>query len=98
MALAHGQQVLFMPVGNMAAIVVVLVMAVRAKVDWQSRVLSVVLAAAVVFPPYFLTNQYFPWWLTSSELGCFVLGFVPPVAAAGLLLGWRGWMKRHASR
>lgn len=87
-ALAHGQQILLMPVGNPVALAAVVAMALGTKASWAARLTTVLLALAVAVPPYFSTNEHLPWWVTSSEVGCFLLGLIPPLVAAALVLGW----------
>jgi hypothetical protein len=94
-ALAHGQQILFMPVGNLVALVAVTVATLVFKVGWKARLAALLLALAVALPPYFVPAGYLPWQLTSSEAGCFILGVVPPLVAAALFLAWR---RRAAAR
>jgi hypothetical protein len=84
-ALAHGTQLLAMPVGNLVALVAVAVATLVFKVGWKARLAALLLALAVAFPPYFVTNDYLP----SSEGGFFILGVVPPLVAAALFLAWR---------
>jgi len=93
-ALAHGQQIFLMPVGNLFALLAVIIAALTVKVDWVSRVLAILLALLVGLPPYFVTNRYIRDWISSSEVGWFIAGFLPPLAGAGLFLFWR-WKARE---
>lgn len=78
-----------MPAGNLVALVVVFVVALRVKVRWAWRALAVILAVLVGLPPYFATNEYVPYWVAFSGVAWFVVGLVPPLALSGLLLFWR---------
>jgi hypothetical protein len=93
-AFAHGEQIVLMAVGNLVALVAVVIAALTVKVDWVSRVLAIPLALLVGLPPYFVTNRYIPDWISSSEAGWFIAGFLPPLAGAGLFLYWR-WRARQ---
>jgi hypothetical protein len=92
-ATAHGWQVALMPVGNLVALVVVVVLAIRVKVDWVSRVAAVLMAVLMAVVVWLLPNSvwhgYVPYWVNFSAFTMFVVGFVPPVTVAGLLLYWR---------
>jgi hypothetical protein len=94
-ALAHGIQIVGMPVGNLVALVAVVAATLALKVGWKARLAALLLALAVALPPYFLPNSCLPWELTSSEWGNFFIGVVPPLVAAALFLAWR---RRAAAR
>jgi hypothetical protein len=88
-AAAHGEEIVFMPAGNLVALVVVFITALRVKAHWAWRALAVVLGVLAGLPPYFATNEYVPYWVASSGVAWFVVGFAPPLALSGLLLVWR---------
>ena len=86
LALAHGEEIVFLPLGNVAAVLSVTVIALFVSVGWNARLLAIVIAGAATVPPYFVTYQYAPHWLAYSELALFSIGFVPPVAASAAFL------------
>jgi hypothetical protein len=94
-ALAHGTEILAMPVGNLVALVAVVAATLALKVGWKARLAAILLALAVALLPYFVPNSFLPWELTSSEWGNFFIGVVPPLVAAALFLAWR---RRTAAR
>ena len=88
-AAAHGEEIVLMPAGNLVALAVVFVVALRVKDHWAWRALAVILAVLVALPPYFATNEYVPYWVAFSGVAWFVVGLAPPLALSGLLLFWR---------
>jgi hypothetical protein len=87
--MAHGEEALLLPVGNLFALIVVAIAALSLKVEWPSRVVAVLIAIVVSLPPYFVTNRYVPYWLSFSALGWFAVGLLPPIAVSAAFLLWR---------
>jgi hypothetical protein len=90
LALARGEEIVFLPVGNVAAVASTILVGLLVRVGWTARLLAIVIAGAASLPPYFVAYRDAPRWLAYSELGLFALGFVPPVvASAAFLAAWR---------
>ena len=98
LALAHGEELVFLPVGNVAAVLSVIVVALLVEVGWSSRLLAIVIAGAATVPPYFVTYRYAPHWLAYSELALFLVGFVPPVAVSAAFLAASRRRARRSGR
>jgi hypothetical protein len=82
-ALAHGQEVVFMPIGQLFAVVVAI------------RVFSVMCAVGVTLPFWFSSVSWFPGFLWSAT-GFFLIGFVPSVVVVlAIFLLQRGLIQRR---
>jgi len=82
MALAHGVEVLFLPLGQVIAVVVVILL-------WPLRqgvfLLALFFAVGVALALWFIPDSWFPESLRGPT-GQFFSGFVPPLAAVGLII------------
>jgi hypothetical protein len=82
LALAHGQQIFFIPVGQLIALVPVAFIAWRLTRGWFVRI--AVIACALLVPTIilFMPSGYIPWWLVADEIRSFLTGFVFSVLVA----------------
>src|SRR5512133_3217597 len=46
LAMAHGEEIVFLPVGNVAAVLSILVVGLFVAVGWNARLLAIVIAGA----------------------------------------------------
>ena len=82
-ALAHGQQVVFVPIGQLAALAPVAFVAWRFTSGFFPRL--VIIACALIVPFYyfgFVQIRYIPDWLVEDEISSFLSGFVSSVFVA----------------
>jgi hypothetical protein len=78
-ALAHGEEVVFLPVGQLVALVVVGILLWRLPFRGVAvRVFSVMCVAGVTLPLWFATVSWFPAFLRGAA-GFFLVGLVPAV-------------------
>jgi hypothetical protein len=87
LALAHGQQIVFVPIGQLIALVPVAFIAWRLTRGWFVR--SAVIVCAVLVPTVilFMPIGYIPWWLVADEISSFLTGFLFSVLLACVLGG-----------
>jgi len=85
LALAHGQQIVFVPIGQLIALVPVAFIAWRLTRGWFVRL--AVISCALVVPTVilFLPIGYIPWWLVADEIRSFLTGFLFSVLIASAL-------------
>ena len=82
-ALAHGQQLVLVPIGQLAALVPVAFVAWRFTSGFFPRL--VIIACALIVPFYyfgFVQRGHIPEWLAANEISLFLLGFVSSVFVA----------------
>jgi hypothetical protein len=87
---AHGQQAVFMPLGQLVALIPAAVIAWRLTSGILVR--TVVILAALLVPVFvwFLPNYYLPWWLLASETSSFLTGLIAStLVATAVALSWR---------
>jgi uncharacterized membrane protein len=85
LAYAHGEQIIFLPLGQLAALVPATIIAWRLTRGIAARVLVILCALAVPILLWFLPNHYMPWWLLASEVSSFLTGFVASTIVAILV-------------
>ena len=79
LAMAHGQEVVFMPIGQLIAVIAVAVLLWRLPFHGIAiRVLSATCVVGVTLPFWFATVAWFPTFLW-SPMGFFLIGLVPSV-------------------
>ncbi len=86
-----GDESLFVPTGNVVGVFWALVAVFVVRVRWRARLLALALASAGIALPYLLPDGWLAPWLPSSPRAAFMLGFLPPLAAAGLVLTVARW-------
>jgi len=77
-AYAHGQEVIFFPVGQVAAIILAIIASIVFMRRWIERTIAVLLTLAVCAWAWFIPGTYFPESLHSSGIGYFFEGFILP--------------------
>jgi hypothetical protein len=82
LAFAHGQQIFFVPVGQLIALVPVAFIAWRLTRGWVVRIAVIVCAVLVPTIILFVPIGYIPWWLVADEIRSFLTGFVFSVLVA----------------
>jgi len=95
LAEAHGEQLVFLPLGQLVALLPATIIAWRLTRGVSARV--VVLFSALLAPVllWFLPNHYMPWWLLASEISSFLTGFIASTIVATLVaLLWRRLLQR----
>lgn len=98
-AYAHGEQVLFVPVCQLSALVAMILLTTRAfrTLAPFRRWLSVVLAALICVPIWHVPGNYFPEILRYSGWGNFVIGLFPPLLVGGVAI-CAMWYTKPASK
>jgi hypothetical protein len=92
---AHGQQALFMPLGQLVALIPAVVIAWRLTHGIAARAVVVLTALVVPVVVWFLPNYFLPWWLLASETSSFLTGFIAStLVATAVALSWRSWVGR----
>jgi len=87
---AHGQQAVFMPLGQVVALIPAAVIAWRLTSGIAARTAVVLAAPLVPVVVWFLPNYYLPWWLLASETSSFLTGFIAStLGAIAVALSWR---------
>jgi len=77
-AYAHGQEVVFFPVGQVAAIILAIITSIVFMRRWIERTIAILLTLAVCVWAWFIPGTYFPKSQHSSEIAYFFEGFVLP--------------------
>lgn len=95
LAFAHGEQILFFPIGILAAAIAVLGWSMFRPVGWGGRLLAISVTFAASLPFWFTSIGDWPPMGGFEELMIFATGFTPPVVAGCLVL-W--WFERRAKR
>ena len=85
-ALAHGQQIVFVPIGQVIALVPVAFIAWRLTRGWAVRLAIIVSAVLVPTAILFMPIGYIPWWLVADEIRSFLTGFTLSVLIACVLV------------
>jgi hypothetical protein len=81
-AIAHGQEVVFMPVGQFVALVVVGILLWRLPFRGVAiRVMAVLCVLGVTLPLWYVSVSWFPGFLRNAT-GFFLIGLVPSVVVA----------------
>ena len=83
-AQAHGEQVLFLPIGQLLALLIAGVIAWRSTDGWKKRCLVMAAAIATAFACWFLPGNLFGVW-SYTVTANFLMGLVPPVVIAALV-------------
>jgi hypothetical protein len=87
---AHGQQALFMPLGQLVALIPAAVIAWRVTSGIAARAVVVLAALLVPVVVWFLPNYYLPLWLLASETSSFLTGITAStLVAIAVALSWR---------
>lgn len=85
-ALAHGQEVLFLPLGNIVGLAVAagVALAVRARL----RVVAWAMAAGLIacIPPWYVSNDIVPTWVQGSGTWWLLVGALPPATVVVAVL------------
>jgi hypothetical protein len=87
LALAHGQQIVFVPLGQITALIPVAFIAWRLTRGWFARTAVIVCAVLVPTVILFMPIGYIPWWLVASERSSFLTGLLFSVLVACALSG-----------
>jgi hypothetical protein len=97
LAWAHGGEFIFMPLGQLVALVPVSVIAWRLARGAFARAVVIFCALGAPFSLWFLPNYYMPWWLLASELSSFLTGLILATTVAVLVaILWRTFSQvRH---
>ena len=92
---AHGQQAVFMPLGQLVALIPAAVIAWCLTRGIAARTVVVLAALLVPVVVWFLPNYYLPWWLLASETSSFLTGFIASTLVATVVaLSWRSLRAR----
>jgi hypothetical protein len=90
LAEAHGQQIVFLPLGQLVAVVPATIIAWRLTRRVIARFAIVVCALVGPVLLWFTPNRCLPWWLLASEISSFLTGFIASSIVATLVaLLWR---------
>jgi hypothetical protein len=90
LAEAHGQQIVFLPLGQLVAVVPATIIAWRLTRGVIARFAIVVCALVGPVLLWFTPNRCLPWWLLASEISSFLTGFIASSIVATLVaLLWR---------
>lgn len=95
LAFAHGEQILFFPIGILAAAIAVLGWSMFRPVGCGVRLLAVAVAFAASLPFWFTSIGDWPPVGGFEALMIFATGFIPSVVAGYLVLSW---FERRAKR
>jgi len=81
-ALAHGEEVLLLPIGQLLAIPALIFIIRRyAKSRWVTALVATS-AVATGAALWFVPGSFFPSWLRHTGTGNFLLGVLPPLVIA----------------
>jgi hypothetical protein len=90
LAEAHGQQIVFLPLGQLVAVVPATIIAWRLTRGIMARMVVVLCALVAPVLLWFTPNRCLPWWLLASEISSFLTGFIASSIVATLVaLLWR---------
>ena len=97
-SVAHGEQALLLPVGQVVALIVVvgLAFALKMSAAWRAAFVAAALAAGV--GSWFIPNLYFVFldWFGTSGWPWFTLGLLVPIGFAfGVYVASRRAARRH---
>jgi hypothetical protein len=98
LAEAHGQQLIFLPLGHLVALLPATILAWRLTHGIIARV--VVILGALVAPVFIwlMAHIDLPWWLLASEISCFLTGFSTSTITSILVaLLWRRLSQSQAT-
>ena len=87
LAFAHGQQIVFVPVGQAIALIPVAIMAWRLTRGWFVRTAVIIGAVLVPTVILFMPIGSIPSWWVADEISSFLTGFLLSVISAGALSG-----------
>ncbi len=82
LAFAHGQQIVFLPIGQAIALIPVAFIAWRLARGWIVRTSIIVCAVLVPTVILFMPIGYIPWWFVADEIRSFLTGFLLSVLLA----------------
>ncbi len=77
---------LFVPTGNVVGVFWVFVMVFVLKASVRARALAIALACAAAILPQLVPDAWMAGWPSSYPRAAFMLGFLPPLLAAGTVL------------
>lgn len=77
---------LFVPTGNVVGVFWVFVMVFVVKATARARALAIALACAAAILPQLAPEGWMAAWPSSYPRAAFLLGFAPPLLAAGAVL------------
>jgi hypothetical protein len=80
-----GDESLFVPTGNVVAIFWVLIAVFVVRTGWRTRALAILLALVAVALPHLMPSGWLAW-LPDDPRAAFMLGFLPPLGTAALVL------------
>ena len=87
---AHGEQIIFMPIGQVIALLPVAIIAAWAVREIVARIAVVLAAVGIAVLFWVLPNGYMPWWALATSLGSFLTGLLPPLMIASVV----AWIAR----
>jgi hypothetical protein len=91
LAAAGGDETLFVPTGNVVGIFWVFVAVFVVRTTTRIRALAIALAAFAAILPHLAPDAWMESWPGSYPRAAFMLGFVPPLGVAALVL----WLARR---
>jgi uncharacterized membrane protein len=97
---AHGEQIVFLPLGQLVGLVPAAVIAWRLTRGVIARMVVILCALVAPVLLLFMSNNYLPWWLLASETSSFLTGFIASTIVAILVaLFWRRLLQgdRHST-
>ena len=97
-AQASGEEVLLLPVGQVAAVCAVALLGLAFAGMRDARLVSLLAALAVCAIVWLVPGKYFPELLRYSGWGNFIIGLLPPLVVGGAawLIAWG--IQHHAKR
>lgn len=91
LALAHGEEVLLFPVGTLASVATIVLIAFACRIRWQVRILAGIMAIAASIPFWLAPGSFYPSIFRHTGWGNFVIGYLPPLIVGSFVL----WLLRR---
>jgi len=83
-AFAHGEEAILFPIGTLASVVTLLLIASLRAARWPTRIGVTLFAFAASMPFWFLPGNLLPAALRHTGWGNFIVGFLPSFMAGSL--------------
>lgn len=94
-ALAHGQEVLLLPLGNFVGLVAVAATALILRVRLREAAKGMAGGLLACVPPWLVSNDLVPQWVQGSGTAWLLVGALPPAAVGVAVLTASMWMARR---
>jgi hypothetical protein len=84
--MAHGQEAIFLPIGGIAAMVSLVIVALALRLTvWESAT-GLAVGIAVCVPIWLVRNASVPHFLQQSAFGWLLVGYLPPLTVAVVIM------------